>query len=572
MRDLLSGAGQGHQATELLGVDSVAGKAQFGLGVATLLAVGFPAALGMFLAGIAAGAAGKVWDDSSAGQASAVATAARSVAAVSARTPVVVLADDAESLDVHLAMVVLENLVSRGDSQLLVVVAASPGSELADRLTRRDLPPALVPAVRRADADPDMSCPSRTRLVRDLCPRLPGPVIARIGKRTRTFGDVFAVVDAGRLTGLAGDADTLLPAVDRVIDTALARAAPSLEAVIVAWAGGLAHPLQAAGGLAITGGRRSPMTPIWCGPDRWSGSPILTGPGSRRLSWPWPMPRRAGEFLDRALAIRSEAGRGLADRIVAELAAHRVRGDLAPGSAGPPLAMQRGLVADLEQAGDHPAALDIAAESLAGCPAERSLAQDRQQLRAAVLRLASITAAAEPDPRVANLIAEAVRGGAAAGIESRVWAAVNLLQEPAEHETALNLISQISADVGPGTNWGPQAVAWRLTLAYHAGRAGHLAASQDILGPLLTSADPGNQAAASRVLRAVKDPHADARLQIEALESELPAAGSDNGRLQLHAAWPRRTAGSATTARPCPTPAANCSCANACRAPSTPTP
>ena len=400
MRDLLSGAGQGHRAAELLGVDSVAGGAQFGLGVSALLAVGFPAALGMFLAGIAAGAAGKVWDDSSAGQASAVATAARSVAAVSARTPVVVLADDAESLDVHLAMVVLENLVSRGDGQLLVVVAASPGSELADRLIRRDLPPALVPAVRRADADPDMSCLSRTRLVRDLCPRLPGPVIARIGKRTRTFGDVFAVVDAGRLTGLAGDADTLLPAVDRVIDTALARAAPSLEAVIVAWAGGLAHPLQAAGGLAITAGALLPDDPDLV---RARSLVRLADPDRARfaaavLALADATPALAGEFLDRALAIRSEAGRGLADRIVAGLAAHRVRGDLAPGSAGPLLAMQRGLVADLEQAGDHPAALDIAAESLAGCPAEESLAQDRQQLHAAVLRLASITAAARAGP------------------------------------------------------------------------------------------------------------------------------------------------------------------------------
>ncbi len=539
MRDLLSGSGQGHRAAELLGVDSVAGKAQFGLGVTGLLAVGFPAALGMFLAGIAAGAAGKIWDDSPAGQAGAVATAARSVAAVSAKTPVVVLADDAESLDVHLAMVVLENLVSRSDGQILIVVAASPGSELAERLTRRrDLPAALVPALRRADADPDMSYTSRARLARDLCPQLPGPVIARIGQRTRTFADVFAVVDAGRLTSLAGDADTLLPAVDRVIDTALARAAPSLEAVIVAWAGGVAHPLQAAGGLAITGGAKLPEDPDLV---RDRSLVRLADPDRARYAAPIlamadASPVLAGEFLDRALAIRSEAGRGLADRIVAGLAVHRVRGDLAPGNAGPLLAIQRGLVTDLEQAGDHPAALDIAAEALDGCPAEDSLAQDAQQLQAAVLRLASITAAAEPDPRVADLIAKAVSGGAAAGIESRVWAAVNLLQEPAEHETALHLISQISADLGPGTDWGPQAAAWRLTLAYHAGRAGHLAASQDILGPLLKSADPGDQAAASRALRAVKDPHADTRLQIEALESELPAAGSDDDRLRLHAA------------------------------------
>ena len=253
MRDLLAGTCERHRAAGLLGVSSAAGKVQFGLGAAALFPVGFPAALGMFLAGITAGAAGKIWDDSPAGQAGAVAIAARSAAAASARTPVVVLIDDADGLDLRLAMVALENLVSCGDGQMTIVVAASPGSELAQRLSRQDLPPALVPAVRQADADPDMSQDSRARLARELCPQLPGLVIARIGQRTRTFADVFAVVDTGRLTGLAGDAEILLPAVDRVIDTALARVAPSQEAVIVAWAGGLVHLLQAQSGLAIIG-------------------------------------------------------------------------------------------------------------------------------------------------------------------------------------------------------------------------------------------------------------------------------------------------------------------------------
>ena len=221
LHDLLSGAKEGHRAVvELLGTDSAADRAQFGLGVAGLtpvaVAAGFPAALGIFLAGIAARAVGKIWDHSPAGQAGAVATAARSVAAMSVKTPVVVLVDDAESLDVHLAMVALENLVSRGDGQILIVVAASPRSELARRLAKRDLPPALVPAVGRADADPDMRYTSRARLARELCPQLPGPVITRIGQRTRTFAHVFTVVDACAPDGPAGDADTLLPAVDRV--------------------------------------------------------------------------------------------------------------------------------------------------------------------------------------------------------------------------------------------------------------------------------------------------------------------------------------------------------------------
>jgi hypothetical protein len=548
MRDLLPGTTEGHRAAERLGVDSAAGKIQFGLGAAGLFAVGFPAALGMFVAGVAAGVAGKIWDDSPVGQAGAVATAARSAAGASTRTPVVVLVDDAESLDVHLAMVALENLVSRSDGQILIVVAASPEGELAWRLSGRDLPPALVPAIRTADASPDMSHDSRARLVRELCPQLPGPVITRIGQRTRTFADIFTVVDAGRLTGLFGEAEIVLPAVERVIDTALARAAPSQEAVIVAWADGLAHPLQAEAGLAITGDAQLGDDPDLvrtesADPDlvRTESLVRLSDPDRTRyaaavLAMEHVKPTLAGVFLDCALAIQSDAGRGLTDRIVASLAAHRVRGNLAPGSAGPLLAMQRRLVTDLEQARDHLAALDIATESVKGCPGEEDLAEARQQMQAAAFRLGSITAAAGPDPRIADLISQASTDGAAAGIESRVWAAVTLLQAPGDHETALDLISQISADLGPGTDWGPEAAAWRLRLAYHAGRAGHLAASQDVLAPLLASADPEDQVAAVRVMRAIEDPDADTRFQIEALESELPYAGSDDDRLRLHAA------------------------------------
>ena len=574
MHDLLSGAGEDDGAAKLLGVESTAGKVQFGLGAAALFAVGFPTVLGLFLAGIAAGAAGKVWDDSPAGQAGAVATAARAAATVSAKAPVVVLVDDAESLDVHLAMVALENLVSRGDGQILVVVAASPGSELARRLSRRDLPPALVPAVRHADADPDMSHDSRAPLARELCPQLPGEVIARIGQRTRTFADVFTVADAGRLTSLADKAEILLPAVDRVIDTALARAAPSQEVVVVAWAGGLAHPLQVQGALAITGG-----APLDDDPDlvRTRALARLADPDRARyatavLAMADARPALAGVFLDQALVIQSDAGRRLAERIVAGLAAHRVRGDLAPGSAAPLLTMQRGLVTDLEQAGDQPAALGIAVESLAGRLAGEGLAEARQQLQAAALRLASITAAARADPRVAGLIRQAIAGGAAAGIESRVWAAVSLLQEPGDHETALNLISQISADLGAGTDWGPDAAAWRLTLAYHASRPATWQPARVSWRPCwhqpfsTTRQPPAGSCELSRT-----------RTRIPGSRSR-PWNRSSPARHQTMTACdctppsPRPTAGSATTARPRATPGTNCSSANACKAPNTPGP
>jgi hypothetical protein len=50
------------------------------------------------------------------------------------RVPVVVLIDDAERLDLDLAVVLLENLTFRGDGQVLVVVAADPVSDLAKSL------------------------------------------------------------------------------------------------------------------------------------------------------------------------------------------------------------------------------------------------------------------------------------------------------------------------------------------------------------------------------------------------------------------------------------------------------
>jgi hypothetical protein len=55
--------------------------------------------VGFLVAGIAVSAAGKVWDDSPAGQEGALARTARAVAETSTQVPVVVLLDDADCLD-----------------------------------------------------------------------------------------------------------------------------------------------------------------------------------------------------------------------------------------------------------------------------------------------------------------------------------------------------------------------------------------------------------------------------------------------------------------------------------------
>jgi hypothetical protein len=63
-----------------------------------------------------------------------------------------------------------------------------------------------------------------------------------------------------------------------------------------------------------------------------------------------------------------------------------------------------------------------------------------------------------------------------------------------------------------------------------------------VLGPCQVDAEGscasgGRKAGAMRFLRAIKDSHAEDRLQIEELEAELAAEPSDDGdRLRLHAA------------------------------------
>jgi hypothetical protein len=69
-------------------------------------------------------------------QAGAVARAARAVAAVSVKLPVVVVIDDAGLLDAGLARAMITGLAARFDGRILVVAAASPGSELVKGLAR----------------------------------------------------------------------------------------------------------------------------------------------------------------------------------------------------------------------------------------------------------------------------------------------------------------------------------------------------------------------------------------------------------------------------------------------------
>jgi hypothetical protein len=157
-------------------------------------------------------------------------------------------------------------------------------------------------------------------------------------------------------------------------------------------------------------------------------------------------------------------------------------------------------------------------------------------LTAAVLRLACAAPSPGEDAIVLELTDEAISGGAAMGLEARVWAAVNLLGMGDRSEVALRLIDEITTEPASRLDLGDVATSWRLLLAFHVGRAGLPAAvAHQILAPLLTSPDTVVQDAASRMQHIIGDRYADVRLQIEILEAELRAAEpSDDDGLRLH--------------------------------------
>ena len=246
------------RVAELLGLGTAAGKVQLGLGVGGLFVSGLAAAASVLVASLAVTAAGNAWDGSPAGEAGAVARAARAVAAVSVSVPVVVIIDDADLLEPDLAVTLIRNLAGRHDGQVLVVAAAGPGSDLEASFPH--LRPGLscsggLTAQKRQTrawaTGPGPSWP------RELHPELPAAAVERIARRTRTFADVFAVAAADRLAELAQETGAaVLAGVDAVVDASLDRAKPSPEAIVLAWAGGALHVRQADRALAVLGAER----------------------------------------------------------------------------------------------------------------------------------------------------------------------------------------------------------------------------------------------------------------------------------------------------------------------------
>jgi hypothetical protein len=543
LRELFGEARAGHRVAELLGVDRLDGVIQLGLGVGGLFVSPLAALVGLLLANVGVGAAGKVWDDSPAGQEGTVAKLARAVAAVSVSVPVVVTIDDADRLDPDLAVILVENLIERADGRVLVVAAVDPGGDLLSALTSRATYGLTESRVRTVDADPGMGYQARIDLAAELCPDLPAAAICRIGQRTQAFAEVFAVASAERLAELDahGDDAVIVTVVDEVIDAQVNRAPPSGQAVVLAWAGGVLHTCQADRAVDVLGEGR----PSGDGGVVRSESLVrLADQVSPRLAEQVhglaasKRHRLAEMVLGTAVDIGGDPRAGLVEKVVAWQAAHRVRADLQ--NRAQLMGVQCQLVHGLEDLGDPAAAYRVAhtalAEYLDGQPGGQQ-APEHDELSAAVLRLGRTLKLTRNDPLIDATVAAAAAGGASVGLETRIWAAIELLAQPGQRERALELAGQIAAELSGRSDLGAIGNRWRLLLAFHTGRAGYADISQELLAPILATSRPPEEGDAARaVLYAVGGPGADTRLQITGLEAELQALppDADNDRLRLH--------------------------------------
>ena len=335
----------------------------------------------------------------------------------------------------------------------------------------------------------------------------------------------------------------MLAIADAVINARLSWVPPSAEATVLAWAGGVLHASQLERALAVLD-----TEPPGTGGDvlRFESLVRLADPASPRLAEQVgglaASSRRqmAAAVQDAAADLGADPGAGLPERVAAWQAVHRVRADIEDRERL--IMVQSQLVHGLEALGDPAAAYDAARTALAGysdSPRSDQARRERYKLQAAVLRLARAARASRDDPVIETAVASALAGGAAAGLEARIWAAIDLLDQPGRRQTGFSLAEGVAAELDSRDDLGRIGDRWRLLLAFHAGRAGYPAITQRLLTPMLTAAGHAEQWDAARaVLVAVAGPQADTRLEIAALEAALQATPDDEAgeedRLRLH--------------------------------------
>ena len=544
LREIFLEAGIIRRAAERLGIDRPGGLVQAGLGVASLF---FSQLIGAaaFVVANAIAVAERVWDDSPAGQEGVLARTGRIAAALSVSLPVVVLIDNADCLERDIALTLIENLIERPNGRVLVVVNVDPRGELLSAL----IPQArngLTGRIRKAQINPNMGFQARVELATEMCPTLPAIASRRIGRRVRTFAEVAAVVSADRLTDLnvARDDAHVLAIVDEVIDARVTQVEPSDEAVVLAWAHGVLHAAQVESALTALDSRRSSSR---------SRDVVRSGSVSRLADSASPLlklqvralsnKRRhemARRVLDVAVRLGEDPHISLLERIVAWQGAHRVRDDVEDYKLL--MSVQCQLVQGLETLGDPSAAYEVAHTALTDDRSkslDAEIRRDHGELSTAVLRLARVDAHNRSDPLVESTISLAQEGGAAIGIEARLWAAIDLLDEPDRRDAALRITKKVIAELESSTDsLGPLGIQWRLLLAFQVGRVGHRDLTQRLLDPMLNTGSSEQQDAAQAVLFAVAGPHADTRLQIAMLESDLRTLpeNENDEHLRIHSA------------------------------------
>jgi hypothetical protein len=194
-------AGALSKVADALDIDTAGGLAAMGLEVGSLFVpgLGMAGSMGTILGSRLLKALGAGVDDGPAGEAGAVARAAYAVAALSVSLPVVVVIDDADLLDPGLARTMITALAARQNGRVLVIAAANPSCDLVTGLLK-DPGADLAGRARKVDVPSEMDYPERLDLARELLSWLPDAVAERAARRTETFGGLFAVAGAERLT------------------------------------------------------------------------------------------------------------------------------------------------------------------------------------------------------------------------------------------------------------------------------------------------------------------------------------------------------------------------------------
>jgi hypothetical protein len=489
----------------------------------------------------------KMWDATPAGQQGALARGARNLARLSVDLPVVVTIDNADHLDLAVAVTLVESLIERHDGQTLVVVVADPGSELVDQLRTNAEQGLTAGRVQLVEgASPEMTREARADLAEQLLPRLPPEMAGRIADRTINFAEVFIVAAETALIA-ANSAEPLdegLALVDRVVDARVHvdRGQPSQESILIAWAGGTLHERQADQALAVLSAERVSPDPAVI---RTGKLVRLTDPASRTAReeaalLPAGVQRAAADaVLAAAVDITLDPTAGLVERVVAARAAHQVRRHVTDKTRL--LRIQLRLVQGLEDLADYPAGYRIAREALtetAGPPFGADADTIRDKLHAAVLRLAPSAGTTPGDPATRNAVRHATRAGAVIDLEARIWAAITLFRQPNAQARAAALALAIRAATDLNQLKASELTdSWRLQLAYAAAQTAHGEIAQQLLAPLIADDDaPERSDAARALLRVATGSQADLRLQIVLLEKELE---STNGldvehNLRLH--------------------------------------